>query len=127
MLAKILLVDDELDIINSLKMGLQKEGFEVYVYNDPQKALEEFKANFYDLIILDIRMPKLNGFQLYRELTILDGKAKFFFLTAYENYRQEFNKAFPELNETRFLKKPMGTRELLQQIQELEPDVVNQN
>ena len=124
-MAKILVVDDEPDIVNSISMGLEREGFEVYSYTDPDKSLEEFKSNFYDLIILDIKMPKMNGFQLYRELMKLDEKPKVCFLTAFESYREDFKKAFPELDPSRFLSKPMGARELLERLGKLEPTVIN--
>ena len=121
----LLIVDDEPDIANSMRIGLEKAGFHVYAHVNPQEALEGFKANFYDLIILDIKMPKMNGFQLYRELIKLDGKPKFCFLTAFESYREEFRKAFPELDNNRFLTKPMGGKELLERLGKLEPNIIN--
>ncbi|HEV2192941.1 MAG TPA: response regulator [Nitrosopumilaceae archaeon] len=122
---KLLLVDDEPDIASSIKKVLEREGFELYTYTDPHEALKEFMPNFYDLVILDIKMPKMNGFQLYRELIKLDGKPKFCFLTAFETYREDFKKAFPELDERRFLSKPMGARELLERLGKLEPNIIN--
>jgi DNA-binding response OmpR family regulator len=103
---KILVVDDDEDIAISVKKGLMRKGFDVDMYTDPQKALAEFKAETYDLLLLDIRMPKINGFQLYREIIRKDSKVRVCFLTAFEEYREEFNKAFPELDDDRFIKKP---------------------
>ncbi|HYL67504.1 MAG TPA: response regulator [Nitrosopumilaceae archaeon] len=111
---KVLIVDDESDIANSIKKFLEGRGFQTDTYIDPQKALEDFKPNFYDLIILDIRMPKMNGFQLYRELMKKDDNSNIFFLTAYEEYRHEFTKAFPELDQRHFIKKPISGTHLME-------------
>ncbi len=110
---KVLVVDDEPDIANSIRKVLEIRGFEVDTYLDPQDALKNFKPNFYGLIILDIRMPKMNGFQLYRELIKKDNNTNVFFLTAFEEYRQEFNKAFPELDKRHFIKKPLSGTQLM--------------
>jgi DNA-binding response OmpR family regulator len=66
--AKILIVDDEKDITTILTSVLQKYGLSVDVFNDPRDALSHFMAEHYDLIILDIKMPYINGFELSREL-----------------------------------------------------------
>jgi DNA-binding response OmpR family regulator len=58
---RILLVDDEKDVISLFKMVLEMNGFEVDNYTDPLAVLSDFKANSYDLALLDIRMPNLNG------------------------------------------------------------------
>jgi DNA-binding response OmpR family regulator len=65
---KILAVDDELDMTTILKMALERVGFTVDAFNDPVLALERFKPNRYDLVVLDIMMPKLDGFELYNQL-----------------------------------------------------------
>lgn len=109
---KILIVDDEPDIATSVKNGLERKGFVVDMYTDPQKALGEFKADTYDLLLLDIRMPKINGFQLYREIIRKDNNVKVCFLTAFEEYREEFNAAFPELDDDRFIRKPTNLTDL---------------
>src|SRR5919197_3758790 len=79
---RILVVDDEIDITLSLKTVLEGDQFEVDSFNDPISALNSFKAGLYDLLILDIKMPKMNGFQLYREIKNIDDKGKVCFLTA---------------------------------------------
>ncbi len=114
--SRVLIVDDESDIADSLKKVLEVRGFTPDAYTDPRKALENFKPNFYDLIILDIRMPKMNGFQLYRELIKKDDNSNIFFLTAFEEYRNEFRKAFPELDERHFIKKPITGAKLIEQV-----------
>lgn len=75
-------VDDELDITLTLKSVLENSGFDVDLFNDPLVALQNFKTNFYDLIILDIKMPKMNGFDLYEKIKMVDNKVKVCFLTA---------------------------------------------
>jgi DNA-binding response OmpR family regulator len=79
---RILVVDEESDVCFVLEKVLGEHGFEVKSYRDPVLALARFKAHPYDLIILDIKMPELNGFALYREIKRLDKKVKVCFLTA---------------------------------------------
>lgn len=109
---KLLLVDDEPDITKAVKAGLEMKGFQVDAYNDPVLALEKFKPSTYDLALLDIRMPKLNGFELYRELLKRDPNIRVRFFTAFEEYRAEFKKAFPELDQSRFIRKPTSLSNL---------------
>jgi len=74
----------------------------------PSRTLKRrFRPDTYDFAVLDVRMPKVNGFQLYREIEKRDAKVRVRFLTAFETYREEFKKAFPELDERRFIKKPV--------------------
>jgi DNA-binding response OmpR family regulator len=77
---RILLVDDESDVCFVLQKVLSENGYVVDSYEDPLLALEKFKGDYYSLVILDIKMPKLNGFALYREIKRLDKKVKVFFL-----------------------------------------------
>jgi DNA-binding response OmpR family regulator len=72
---KILIVDDEPDVNLALKMALEVNSFEVDAFNDALSALENFRKGLYDLLILDIKMPNMNGFQLYREIKKIDNKA----------------------------------------------------
>lgn len=65
---RVLIVDDEPDIISVLKEGLKLKGFEVDGFTDPRKALEQFKPNSYDIVVSDIKMPHINGFQLCRKI-----------------------------------------------------------
>ena len=65
---RILVVDDESDVCLALEKVLDENGFTVDSYEDPLLALEKFRANLYDLVILDIKMPEMNGFALYREI-----------------------------------------------------------
>jgi DNA-binding response OmpR family regulator len=110
---KILVVDDEPDITASLKIGLERHGFQVDTYNNPKRSLEEFKPGRYDMIFLDIRMPQMNGFELYRELRKRDENVPIAFLTAFDVYQSEFRKLFPDMKVDRFLRKPIGISELV--------------
>jgi two-component system, OmpR family, response regulator ChvI len=110
---RVLLVDDEPDITSSLKIGLERNGFQVDTFNDPRKALAEFKPDRYDMIILDIRMPQMSGFDLYRELKARDQDVPIAFLTAFDVYQSEFRKVFPDMKVDRLLRKPIGIAELV--------------
>lgn len=113
---KILVVDDEPDITESIKNGLSKKGFEVFTYNDPAKALDEYVADAYDLVLLDIRMPKMNGFELYREIKKKNDNTKICFFTAFEVYYDEFRKMFPNLQVKCFIRKPITINDLVTHI-----------
>lgn len=113
---RIAIVDDEPDITAVLKKGLEQHGFLVDAFNDPEDALARFKPDHYDLMIIDIRMPKINGFDLYRELKKRDGRVKVCFLTAFEIYYEEFNKIFPKIDVRSFVRKPVSIATLVKQI-----------
>ena len=89
----LLVDDDEPDLTFSIKEELECAGFNVDIFNDSMHSLENFKPNFYDLAILDIVMPDMNGFDLYRELMKLDPEVKTCFLTATEKYHKDFREA----------------------------------
>jgi DNA-binding response OmpR family regulator len=118
MVERILVVDDESDVCFVLEKVLGESGFEVESYRDPLLALEEFKAYSYDLVILDIKMPDLNGFALYREIRKLDKKVKICFLTADEMY-YGYSDVFSSLPVNRFIRKPIDNEELLNRIKEI--------
>src|SRR5215208_7491530 len=99
---RILLVDDESDITISLSMALVEYGFEVDSYNDPLAALSNFKPSYYDLVILDIKMPVMNGFELLREIKKVDESVKVCFLTAlseFRNYMLHISEVWSTLDE----------------------------
>ena len=98
-LRRILLVDDESDVISVFKMILEMNGYEVDAYTSPVTALENFKPDFYGLLLLDIRMPTMNGFELYRKMRNIDDDVRVCFITAFEDYREEFRETFPMLDE----------------------------
>jgi DNA-binding response OmpR family regulator len=109
---RILVVDDESDITLTLKMGLENNGFAVDTYNDPIQALSNFKRDSYDLILLDIKMPQMNGFELYKKIQKIDQKVKICFMTAFELYYDEFRRVFPKLNVKCFARKPISINDL---------------
>jgi two-component system, OmpR family, response regulator ChvI len=114
---RILIVDDEQDIISVFKMVLEMNDFEVDSYNDPLLALSNFKQNAYDLVILDIRMPDMDGFELYKKIRMVDDKVKVCFMTAFDDYRQEFKKSFPMLDEIKcFIRKPNAIEDLVNHV-----------
>jgi DNA-binding response OmpR family regulator len=113
---KILIVDDDPDIILSFKNGLESNGFEVDSYNDPLLALKNFKANFYDLLLIDIRMPGMTGFKLFQKINKIDNKAKVCFITAFEVYYKALLEELPYLNHKCFIRKPISIDELVKRI-----------
>jgi len=115
---RILVVDDEPDMTLLFKMALESDGsFTVFTFNDPVIALSNFKAGLYDLIILDIKMPKMDGFDLYQEIKKIDSQVRICFLTASEMYYEEFRKeAYCNLDKDMFLRKPIENEDLLKKI-----------
>ena len=116
-LRRILLVDDEVDVISVFKMILEMNGYEVDAYTDPTSALDDFRPNFYGLLLLDIRMPTINGFELYRKMRNIDDKVSVCFITAFEDYREEFKESFPMLDEFKyFIRKPKAIEDLVNHV-----------
>jgi DNA-binding response OmpR family regulator len=109
---RILVVDDESDVCFMLNEVLSENGFVVDSYKDPLLALSNFRAHSYSLVILDIRMPGLNGFALYREIRRLDKKVKVCFLTAGEMY-YGYSDIFSSLPANHFIRKPVDNEELI--------------
>ena len=112
---RLLLVDNEPDNISVLSMGLEDEGFKVDAFNDPISALSNFKPNYYSLVILDINMPKMNGYDLYKEIRKLDNKVKICFLTASELYNENLRSQTKEILDEvkRFISKPLTIEDLI--------------
>ena len=109
-MTKILVVDDETDITTSIKKALTSNGFEVDVYNEPHKP------HVYDLSLIDFRMPKMNGFELYHEIKKKEVSAKVCFLSAFVMHRDEFKKLFPTSDVKCFIQKPVGAKDLVSHI-----------
>jgi DNA-binding response OmpR family regulator len=121
---KILVVDDEPDLTFGCSMTLEMEGFEVDTFNDPLLALSNFKPNTYNLVLLDVKMPKMDGFTLYNEIKKRDAKANVCFLTASELYYEQFRKEeFSNLNKDLFIQKPIENQELIKRIN----NILNKN
>jgi DNA-binding response OmpR family regulator len=117
---RILAIDDEPDLTMSCKMALEHYGFEVNTFNDPKEALSNYKPGYYDLVILDIKMPEMDGFELYHEIKKKDANAKVCFLTASELYYDEFRKKeYYALDKGLFIRKPIDNDELVSEIQKM--------
>jgi len=120
MTKKILLIDDEPDITFTIKNVLEDSGFKVDCFNHPLIALESYRSTFYDLVVLDIKMPKMNGFELYIKLKEKDSRTKICFLTASEMYHEKFRKARDEfgrtIGEDYFIQKPIKNEDLIKQL-----------
>ena len=122
---RVLVVDDEVDITTIFKLALEKVNLHVDVYNDPLLALSDYKAGMYDLLLFDIRMPGMNGFELYRKIKDIEeeekkvksSKPRVCFITAYEEFRSEFKETFPTVEEVDcFLKKPIPMPDLVKKV-----------
>jgi DNA-binding response OmpR family regulator len=110
---RLLLVDDDRDINFIFSRGLALAGFEVDSFRDSTDALDHYKTGYYAGIILDIRMPKMSGFELARQIWKQDANAEICFLTAYEIHEDEVKSSYPSLKSYCFLTKPMSIRDLV--------------
>ena len=116
---RILLVDNEPDNTSVFSMSLEDAGFKVDAFNDSLLALSNFKARFYDLSILDINMPKMNGFELYKEIRKVDEKVRVCFLTASEMYHESLRVPPQTLNDVKcFIPKPISIDDFIKRIEE---------
>ena len=117
---KILVVNDEPDLTFLCKMILEDEGFAVDDYTDPLLAFSDFKPNINNLLILDIKMPNMDGFELHRKVKELDNTVKACFLTASEKYYEMFReKEYSSLSKDLFLHKPIENKELVKNINKI--------
>lgn len=99
-----MLIDDEQDITFAFRTSLEDKEFIAYTFNDPQEAVSNFKAAFYDLLLIDVKMSKMNRFELYQEIEMIDNKAKVCFITAFEVYYESLRELFPSLKIDCFIK-----------------------
>jgi len=114
---RILVVDDDRDIANLYKLSLEHDGFVVHSFNDPLLALSGYKAGAYDLLLLDIKMPQMNGFELYQKIRLVDDHTKVCFISAFEEYQSEFKELFPDLKEADcFIRKPIELESLTKKV-----------
>ena len=114
---RICFVDDEPDIILLCKIVLEEAGYEVDTFSDSILALSKFKPNFYDLIVLDIKMPNMDGFELCKKLKEIDSKIKVCFLTASEMYYETFRKKeYDVIDKDLFLRKPIENEDLIKKV-----------
>ena len=113
---RILLVDNEDDNNIVFKMALEDGGFKVDIYNDSLLALSNFKDDLYDLVILDINIPKMNGYDLYKEIRKIDNKVKVCFLSASEIYDKNLRKVSPPSDVKCFISKPIQMNDLIRTV-----------
>jgi CheY-like chemotaxis protein len=122
---RILLVDDDPDVTLTFKAGLDghyygdgdnKKRFEVYAYNCPLFVLTQFKPNYYDLLLTDIYMPNMNGFQLCEKVVELDANIRVCFMTALEVNIQALREIYPNVSFGCFIEKPVSIKYLIQRI-----------
>ena len=128
---RVLVVDDEPDIITLFELALRDRGFEVDSFSDPLAALSNFKPCYYDLVILDIKMPKINGIELCAEMKKIDDQIKICFLTAGEMYYDRFRlgknqqlqedvqEKYCRPNNGQFLQKPISNGDLVRDINKI--------
>ena len=114
-----MIVDDNLELALALKSGLELDGVEVTAYQDPVEAITSFKPGRYDLVLLDVSMPAMSGFEVYRRLKRTDSNVRVCFLTAFNIYDREFSRLFPDVKVERFLKKPVTIRSITEQIEQM--------
>jgi DNA-binding response OmpR family regulator len=112
----LLIIDDDPDVTTVFSLGLQDEGFDVYTYNDPLEALSQFRPNFYDLILIDINMPKMNGIELAIQILELDANVKICFVTAGEANIEVLRELYPTRSIGCYIKKPVTIDQLVRRI-----------
>lgn len=122
--SRILIVDDEPEITLAFQKGLRDRGFlTVNTVNDPHLALSSFQAGSYDLLLIDIVMPQLDGIGLYEEIRKLYEKVKVCFITAFEVNYKALKAVFPSANSLEdigcFIRKPVNVEDLVKHIGEL--------
>ena len=117
---RILLVDDDPDITFSFKIGLEDNDFAVDAFNDPLLALSSFKAGLYNMAIFDIKMPKMNGFELSGEIRKLDDKVRISFISAFDIYKDNLKAEAPTLYEEKplIMRKPISIDDFVLRIKE---------
>ncbi len=121
---RILIVDDHPDIILTFKRGLEAENeyssgkifFQVYAYDDPLLALSEFKSNFYDLLLVDVNMPKVNGFEFSEKILKLDVNVRVCYISAGEMNIEALREQYPSLSIGCFIKKPITIENLIRRV-----------
>ena len=110
----VLILDDDLEIVTLMKMGLQHNSFNVIVFTDPSLALEHFRLNAanYGLVISDIRMPQMNGFEFIKKVKEIKPEIKVFLMTAFEINDIEFRRVLPSTRIDEFIQKPISIERL---------------
>lgn len=121
---RVLIVDDDTDITFTFKKGLEAENnnknsktfFKVYTYNDPLEALSQFKSNFYDLLLVDINIPKMNGFEFSTKILELDVNIRVCFMSSGLINQEALREQYPSLSIGCFIKKPVTIENLVRRV-----------
>jgi CheY-like chemotaxis protein len=118
---KILIVDDEPDVTFTIKVILTSNGYQVDAFEDAEEALARFRKEAYFLAFLDIKMPKMNGFDLYKRLLEIDKDIKVCFLTAlgeFDEYYKQYKKEdlAPVWGIRHIVRKPIDNSKLLEEV-----------
>jgi response regulator RpfG family c-di-GMP phosphodiesterase len=108
--AWILIVDDEFDVVTILRQWIERQGFDVFGFTEPSLALEHFRLNSkqYGLVISDLRMPEMNGYEFIRKVKEIKPEVKVFFMTAFEINDIEFRRLLPSVKIDEFIQKPIS-------------------
>jgi DNA-binding NtrC family response regulator len=114
--SRILVVDDEPDIANALKVGLRGYGFKVDSFDDSVEALKNFKPGMYDVIVSDVKMPVMNGFEMVYEMQKIDPNCEVLFLTGHIDMYRELSRLFERMKVREVLQKPMEIQRLAEKI-----------
>jgi|SRR5690348_9288654 DNA-binding NtrC family response regulator len=115
---KILVVDDDPDVTLKLKRGLEEKGFAVAAFNDPINVISQFKPEEYDLVLLDTKMPGMNGFELYGQIERVDRGIKVFFMTSFIRYYESLSQGYQSVDISRFIKKPIDIDSVVRRIKD---------
>jgi DNA-binding response OmpR family regulator len=122
-LKRILVVDDDPDLTLTFKVALEEDyhkndiiRFEIYTYNNPLVALSEFKPNFYDLLLTDINMPGINGFELSQKMLEIDVNVRVCFMSAVEVNIEALREVYPTLSLGCFIEKPVTMEHLVRRL-----------
>ena len=121
---RILIVDDEADVTLTFKAGIEDSNnktdadkrIEVYTSSNPVVALSEFKPNFYDLLLIDIKMPYMNEFELSEKILVIDINVRICFMSAVEINREGLREIYPSLSLGCFIRKPVTMDYLVKRI-----------
>jgi DNA-binding response OmpR family regulator len=121
---RILIVDNDVDVTTAFKVAIEDSNndidvnkrIEVYTSNDPALALSEFKPHFYDLLLVDINMPHMNGFELCEKILVIDINVRICFMSSIEINREGLREIYPSLGIGCFIRKPISMDYLLERI-----------
>ena len=113
---RILIVDDEPEIAQLFALALEDDGFIVDIYHDPLIALSKFKTDLYDLVLLDIKLPNMDGFELYDKIRNMDKRIKVCFISAYQLNYLALRDQYSGLETDCFIPKPVKVEDLKKRV-----------